>query len=63
MSRRWRIETALGGLMRDRGIETLDQLITRLIGGSELGLVDLVVEALLNNETSSSETGPRSSFC
>jgi len=51
MSRRWRIETALGGLMRDRGITTLDALIARLISGSELGLVDRVVEALLNNET------------
>jgi chemotaxis protein methyltransferase CheR len=51
MSRRWRIETALGGLMRERDIGSLDQLIARLVAGTELGLVDQVVEALLNNET------------
>ena len=33
ISRRWRIETALSGLMRDRGITSLDQLITVLSGG------------------------------
>ena len=28
MSRRWRIETALSALLRERGISTLDELIT-----------------------------------
>lgn len=51
MSRRWRIETALKGLMRTRGIETLDQLITGLVAHRDPGLADEVVEALLNNET------------
>ena len=51
MSRRWRIETALGALMRERGIATLDELITILVMGSEPALSQLVVEALLNNET------------
>lgn len=51
MSRRWRIETALKGLLRDRGIPTIDQLITALVSGREPGLADEVVEALLNNET------------
>ena len=51
MSRRWRIETALKTLMRDREIASLDQLITRLIAGDEPALGDAVVEALLNNET------------
>lgn len=51
MSRRWRIETALRGLMRDRGIANLDQLITALVSGREPSLADEVVEALLNNET------------
>ena len=51
MSRRWRIETALGSLMRERGISTLDQLITALIAAREPDLSDSVVEALLNNET------------
>jgi len=51
MSRRWRIETALSSLLRERGIGTLDELITILVMGKEPGLSNQVVEALLNNET------------
>jgi chemotaxis protein methyltransferase CheR len=51
MSRRWRIETALASLLRDRGIGTLDELITILAMGREPGLSNQVVDALLNNET------------
>lgn len=51
MSRRWRIETALSALLRERGISTLDELITILVMGKEPGLSQMVVEALLNNET------------
>ena len=51
MSRRWRIETALSSLLRERGISTLDELITILVMGKEPGLSNQVVEALLNNET------------
>jgi len=51
MNRRWRIETALKSLMRERGIESIDQLITVLVAGRDSRLSDLVVEALLNNET------------
>ena len=51
MNRRWRIETALASLLRDRGIPTLDELITILVMGREPGLSNQVVEALLNNET------------
>ena len=51
MSRRWRIETALGALLRERGIATLDELITILVMGKEPALSNQVVEALLNNET------------
>jgi chemotaxis protein methyltransferase CheR len=51
MSRRWRIETALSALLRERGISTLDELITILVMGKEPGLSNQVVEALLNNET------------
>src|SRR5207244_7532060 len=51
MSRRWRIETALGALLRERGIATLDELITILVMGKEPNLSQQVVEALLNNET------------
>jgi chemotaxis protein methyltransferase CheR len=52
MGRRWRIETALSGLMREAGIASLDHLITVLVAGREPKLADEVVEALLNNETS-----------
>ena len=51
MSRRWRIETALSSLLRERGITSLDELITILVMGREPALATLVVEALLNNET------------
>jgi chemotaxis protein methyltransferase CheR len=51
MSRRWRIETALSSLLRERGIPTLDELITILVMGREPALATHVVEALLNNET------------
>ena len=51
MSRRWRLETALSSLLRERGIATLDELITILVMGKEPALASLVVEALLNNET------------
>ena len=51
MNRRWRIETALSALLRERGIATLDELITILVMGREPGLSERVVEALLNNET------------
>ncbi len=51
MSRRWRIETALASLLRERGISNLDELITILVMGREPSLSKRVVEALLNNET------------
>jgi chemotaxis protein methyltransferase CheR len=51
MNRRWRIETALASLLRERGIPTLDELITILVMGREPALATHVVEALLNNET------------
>ena len=51
MSRRWRIETALSSLLRERGIASLDELITILVMGKEPALSQMVVEALLNNET------------
>jgi len=51
MNRRWRIETALASLLRERDIPTLDELITILVMGKEPGLSNQVVEALLNNET------------
>ena len=51
MSRRWRIETALAVVLRERGIPSIDELITILVMGREPSLATQVVEALLNNET------------
>ena len=51
MSRRWRIETALQPLMRQRGIGSLDGLVAALVARTDESLPDQVVEALLNNET------------
>src|SRR5919112_4696010 len=51
MSRRWRIETALQPLMRERDIASLDSLVAALVARSDERLADAVVEALLNNET------------
>ena len=39
MSRRWRIETALSSLLRERGIASLDELITILVMGKRAELV------------------------
>ena len=50
-SRRWRIQTALAGLFRERGISNLDQLVCLLADAREDDLAREVVEALLNNET------------
>ncbi|MDT9597550.1 CheR family methyltransferase [Sphingosinicella rhizophila] len=51
VSRRWRIETALGGLMRERGMDSVDDLMAAIISSRKPELADRVVEALLNNET------------
>ena len=51
MSRRWRIETALQPLMRERSIASLDGLVAALVARADERLADAVVEALLNNET------------
>jgi chemotaxis protein methyltransferase CheR len=51
MNRRWRLETALSSLMRERRIASIDELITILVMGKEPNLAGRVVEALLNNET------------
>jgi chemotaxis protein methyltransferase CheR len=51
MSRRWRIETALQPLMRERKIGSLDGLVAALVARSDERLAEAVVEALLNNET------------
>lgn len=50
-ARRWRIQTALAGLFRERGITNIDQLVCLLAEPTEATLAQDVVEALLNNET------------
>lgn len=49
--RHWRIETALAGLFRERGITTLDQFTALLLQPGQNKFAQDVVEALLNNET------------
>ena len=49
-NREWRIETALKPLMRERGFETLDELVGDVLRSPAVG--DQVVDALLNQESS-----------
>ena len=51
LNRRWRIDTALAAIMRERGFASIDQLVSRLVAGQDRALTDRVIEALLNNET------------
>ena len=51
-SRRWRIQTALAGLFRERGISNLDQLVCLLADPREQMLAQEVVEALLTGQKS-----------
>lgn len=51
MSRRWRIETSLKVMMREKRIESVDQLIASIVSARDPSLADAVVDALLNNET------------
>lgn len=50
--RAWRLDTALQPLLRARGLETLDQLVTQLLSGHDALIGDRIVEALLNGESS-----------
>lgn len=51
-NREWRIETALKPVLRERGLDTLDQLAGEILGGNDAMVVDQVVDALLNQESS-----------
>jgi len=51
VARRWRIETALTPLMRERDIASLDQLANQVNLARDPKLIEDVVEALLNHET------------
>lgn len=50
--RSWRLDTALKPLLRDRNLDTLDQLVTQLLEGSDRSIGDRIVDALVNQETS-----------
>jgi chemotaxis protein methyltransferase CheR len=50
-SRRWRIDSALTSIMREREFDSIDQLVARLVSGRDPALTEAVIEALLNNET------------
>lgn len=51
-SRAWRLDVALKPLLRDREMETLDQLVDSLLDGSDHGLGDRIIDALVNGESS-----------
>jgi len=49
--RLWRVGTALSGVLREEGLDSLEDLAVRLSKPNQAGLAQQVVEALLNNET------------
>ncbi|KQR81263.1 CheR family methyltransferase [Sphingomonas sp. Leaf343] len=51
-SRAWRLDVALKPLLRDREMETLDQLVDTLLDGSDPALGDRIIDALVNGESS-----------
>ncbi len=50
--RSWRIDTALKPLLRERGFDTLDRLVTHLLEGNDTMIGDQIVDALVNQESS-----------
>ncbi|MEG3146093.1 protein-glutamate O-methyltransferase CheR [Sphingomonas sp. RT2P30] len=50
--REWRIETALKPVLRERGLDSLDQLAAALLAAPDKAVADQIVDALLNQETS-----------
>lgn len=51
-NRTWRIETALKPVQRARGHETLDALVAELLDDQTNVIADMIVDALLNQESS-----------
>jgi chemotaxis protein methyltransferase CheR len=49
--RLWRVSTALAGVLRQNGLDTVEELCDRLNLPNQAALAQQVVEALLNNET------------
>jgi chemotaxis protein methyltransferase CheR len=50
-NRRWRIDSALGAIARERGFASLDELAAAIVAGRDRETSDAVIESLLNNET------------
>ncbi|MFS0771465.1 CheR family methyltransferase [Sphingomonas sp. 1P08PE] len=50
--RSWRLDVALKPLVRDRGLDTLDQLVALLLEGHDAAIGDRIVDALMNGESS-----------
>ncbi len=51
-NREWRVETALKPILRERGLETLEELVGEILDGRDKAVGDIVVDALLNQESS-----------
>jgi chemotaxis protein methyltransferase CheR len=50
--RAWRLDTSLKPLLRELGLDTLDQLVHDLLAGNDALLGDRIIDALLNQESS-----------
>lgn len=50
--RSWRLDVALKPLLRERDLQTLDQLVAQLMDCADPGLDEQIVDALVNAETS-----------
>lgn len=50
--RSWRFDTALKPLLKQRGLQSLDELVAQLLHGHDTTLGDQVIDALVNGETS-----------
>jgi len=51
-NRVWRVETALKPLLRGSGASSLDEFVSHVVAAADGVLIDAVVDAILNNETS-----------
>lgn len=51
-NRMWRIDTALKPLLRANNMSSLEELVSQLLAGNDRVLLDSVVDAMLNNESS-----------
>ncbi len=50
--RSWRLDVALKPLLKERSLDSLDQLVAQLLEGQDRGVGDRIVDALVNSESS-----------